>query len=68
VEDSPVPYLFHIGGVIEYVDVFGETHKTTFRYRLQVNGVRQIPDSKSVKIRSVGGWKRFGSLEENRAT
>lgn len=68
VEESPVPYFFHIGGVVEYEDVFGESHKTTFRYRLQVNGVRQVPDSKSVKIRSIGGWKRCGSPEENRAT
>jgi hypothetical protein len=66
VEDSPIPYFFHIGGIVEYDDVFGESHETTFRYRLKVNGVLQIPDSKSVKIRSWGGWKR--TPKENRAT
>jgi hypothetical protein len=67
-DESAIPYFFHIGGIVEYDDVFGESHETTFRYRLKVNGVLQIPDSKSVKIRSWGGWKRHGAPEENRAT
>jgi hypothetical protein len=65
-EESPIPYFFHIGGIVEYDDVFGQSHETTFRYRLKVNGVLQIPDSENVKIRSWGGWKR--TPEENRAT
>ena len=68
VEDSPIPYFFHIGGIVEYEDVFGESHTTTFRHRLKVNGILPIPDSKSVRIRSWGGWKSCGSPEENRAT
>jgi hypothetical protein len=67
-EDSPIPYYFHLGGFIEYKDVFGESHKTTFRFRLQVNGVHPVPDTDRVKIRSFSGWRRYGLPAENLAT
>jgi hypothetical protein len=67
-DESPLPYFFHIGGIVEYKDVFGESHQTTFRFRLQISTVNPIPDSKSVMVKSISGWKRFGSLEENRTT
>lgn len=67
-DKSPIPYFFHIGGIIEYEDVFGDSHETTFRYRFQVSVAHEIGEGKSVRLRSFYGWKRFGSTEENRAT
>ena len=63
-----LPYYFHLSGLIEYQDVFGESHKTTFRYRLKVLTVQTSPDSKRVKIRTLLGWRKCGSPEENHAT
>ena len=64
---SPIPYFFHIAGVVEYEDVFGEAHRTTFRFRFQVGDVKEIPGSSSLNIKSFYGWKKCGSPEENHA-
>jgi hypothetical protein len=63
-----LPYYFHVSGLIQYQDVFGESHKTTFRYRLKVLAVRTSPDSKRVKIRTLLGWRKCGPPEDNHAT
>jgi hypothetical protein len=65
---SETPYFFHIGGFVEYEDVFGESHKTTFRYRLKVGVVNPIPDTSRVRVKSFYEWERCGSPEENHAS
>jgi hypothetical protein len=65
-ESSQERRCFHISGAVEYDDVFGEGHTTTFRYRLKIFAVR-IVDTDRVRIRSFG-WERYGSPEENHAT
>jgi hypothetical protein len=66
-ENSEIPYFLHVGGVVEYEDVFGDSHKTTFRYRLRVSVVDPIPGTESLKVKSFFEWGTCGSLEENYA-
>lgn len=68
IHESPIPYFFHVAGEVNYEDVFGERRKTTFRYRLQVMAVRTSAETKRVKIRSILGWRKCGTPEENKPT
>lgn len=65
---SSPPYFFHVSGTIKYQDVFGEEHTTTSRHRLQVLGVRTSSEGKRVQVRSLYGWRKCGSAEENQAS
>lgn len=67
-ENSPIPYFFHISGSVEYDDVFGDAHITTFRFKFKVDAAQPIAESRRWRVRSLREWKMCGSSEENRAT
>jgi hypothetical protein len=68
VDNSETPYFIHVGGLVEYDDVFGNSHQTTFRYRLKITTIQPIPDTTLVKVKSFSEWERCGSPEENHAS
>jgi hypothetical protein len=56
-------------GSVEYEDVFGESHKTTFHYRMFVYGWTKsaIPGG-TTKMKRMGGWSNTGPTEDNHAS
>jgi hypothetical protein len=62
-----IDYYFHLSGAVEYVDVFGEKHKTNFRYRSRFTELSYALHEVR-KIANVGGWHKTGKPEENEAT
>lgn len=61
-----IDYYFHLSGAVEYVDVFGEKHKTTFRYRSNFTELNYTLNKVNT-IAMVGGWRKTGKPEENEA-
>ena len=67
--DRDVAYFFHLYGTVDYQDVFGETHRTTFRYRMKILTVRvEDAEKNRVVVRSLWGWGKCGEPEDNYAS
>ena len=61
--------FLHFFGVISYEDIFGDTHRTPFRYIWRPQFIKAVL---SEKERAVEGdssyWEKYGPEEDNQAT